>query len=120
MSDLGLTVDNLAQLIRIADPQHNLGAGALAEKILPWILAAQPATDESGLRERVLRLALQIKNMAHKAWLDPKNAEYLFTQIELRAIAIEANFAAARSTVQEKMNTFGNCAAQKPAEKEQS
>lgn len=40
-----LSVDELAQAIRMVDGQHNLGAGALAEKLLPLIYAAPQPPD---------------------------------------------------------------------------
>lgn len=33
----------------------------------------------------VRKLLAEIGNLAHKAWLDPKNLEYIFKQIENRA-----------------------------------
>ena len=39
-----LNVDALAQEIRRVDGNHSLGAGALAEALLPWITAAQKVT----------------------------------------------------------------------------
>ena len=39
-----LNVDALAQEIRRVDGNHSLGAGALAEALLPWITAAQKET----------------------------------------------------------------------------
>jgi|HubBroStandDraft_4_1064222.scaffolds.fasta_scaffold00050_32 hypothetical protein len=52
-----LTVDDLANLIRMADPGHNAGAGEMAEKMLPWIIAA--------MRNAVLEEAVRAVEEAH-------------------------------------------------------
>lgn len=49
-----LTVDALAQEIRRVDGSHSLGAGALAEALMPFLLASAPAP-ASGRVDAVLR-----------------------------------------------------------------
>lgn len=51
---------------------------------------------EKGVNEQLLErmtigeMAQQIANLSHLAWKDPANAQYLFSEIEKRALAIKA------------------------------
>lgn len=52
-----LTVDELAELIRKVDGNHSMGAGALAEALLPFLYAAPSPTEQaSDVREQLLQL----------------------------------------------------------------
>jgi hypothetical protein len=46
-----INVDALAQEIRRVDGNHSLGAGALAEALMPFLTAAHPSQQEDGARK---------------------------------------------------------------------
>lgn len=49
----GMNVDDLAQEIRRVDGNHSLGAGQLAEALMPFILASAPVAVKTPLSKRI-------------------------------------------------------------------
>ena len=68
-------VEALAQAIRVADGNHDLGAGALAEALLPWLaeqIAAAEQRGREGERERIAQAIEARRGTLHNAgaWED--------------------------------------------------
>ena len=62
-----MTVDDLAQWIRIVDGDSKLGAGALAEALFPYIPQWTPIEEHDGSREPVLLIG---RYPDQKTWSD--------------------------------------------------
>jgi hypothetical protein len=73
-----ITIDQLAKEIRRVDGNHSLGAGALAEKLMPFIAAAIAAKlSAAEQRERELVKALKHADMIVAAAADQTETDHI-------------------------------------------